>query len=103
MAQLFHLNGQVDTTDTWASLFHQYSSDPNLLRNGFYYFEDIPAGTHQLQVTADGYDLYTADVTMADTFFTFKDVNSNFEYSYRQLHQLFLNRMIACIQELKML
>ena len=69
------LNGQVDTTDTWASLFYQYSSDPNLLRNGFYYFEDIPSGTHQLQVSAEGYDLYTADVTMADTFFTFKDVS----------------------------
>ena len=69
------LNGQSDTTDTWASLFNQYSSDPNLLRNGFYYFEDIPAGTHQLQVSAEGYDLYTADVTMADTFFTFKDVS----------------------------
>ncbi len=39
------LNGQADTTDTWQSLFYQYSSDPNLLRNGFYYFEDIPAGT----------------------------------------------------------
>jgi hypothetical protein len=69
------LNGQVDTTDTWASLFYQYSGDPNLLRNGFYYFEDITAGTHQLQVSAEGYDLYTADVTMADTFFTFKDVS----------------------------
>ena len=69
------LNGQVDTTDTWQSLFYQYSSDPNLLRNGFYYFEDIPAGTHQLQVAASGFDLYTADVTMSDTFFTFKDVN----------------------------
>lgn len=69
------LNGQADTTDTWQSLFYQYSSDPNLLRNGFYYFEDIPAGTHQLQVAANGFDLYTADVTMSDTFFTFKDVN----------------------------
>lgn len=69
------LNGQVDTTDTWASLFYQYSTDPDLLRNGFYYFEDIPAGTHQLQVSADGYDLYTVDVTMQDTFFTFKDVD----------------------------
>ena len=69
------LNGQVDTTDTWASLFNQYSSDPNLLRNGFYYFEGIPAGTHQLQVAANGYDVYTTDITMADTFFTFKDVN----------------------------
>jgi N-acetylmuramoyl-L-alanine amidase len=69
------LNGQIDTTDTWESLFHLYSSDPNLLRNGFYYFEEIPAGTHQLQVTAGGYDLYTKDITMADTFFTLHDVN----------------------------
>jgi len=69
------LNGQVDTTDTWESLFHLYSSDPNLLRNGFYYFEDIPSGTHQLQVQADGFDLYSANITMSDTFFTFHDVN----------------------------
>jgi N-acetylmuramoyl-L-alanine amidase len=69
------LNGQADTTDTYASLFHLYSTDPNLLRNGFYYFENIPAGTHQLQVTADGFDVYTANITMADTFFTFKDVS----------------------------
>ena len=69
------LNGQIDTTDTWESLFYQYSSNPDLLRNGFYYFEDIPAGTHQLQVVANGFDVYTADITMADTFFTFKDVN----------------------------
>ena len=48
------LNGQNDTTDTWTSLFYQYSSNPDLLRNGFYYFEDIPAGTHQLQVSAIG-------------------------------------------------
>jgi hypothetical protein len=26
-------------------------------------------------VAASGFDLYTADVTMSDTFFTFKDVN----------------------------
>jgi hypothetical protein len=69
------LNGQTDTTDTWESLFHLYSSDPNLLRNGFYYFEDVPAGTYPLQVTAPGYESISVDVTMADTFFTFKDVS----------------------------
>ncbi len=69
------LNGQSDTTDTWQSLFHIYSSDPNLLRNGFYYFEDIPAGTNQLLVSATGYEPYSINVTTADTFFTFKDVN----------------------------
>ena len=69
------LAGQSDTTDTYQSLFYKYSTDSTLLRNGFYYFEDIPAGTHQLQVTAPGYDTFTVDVTTADTFFTFKDVN----------------------------
>ncbi|MFZ2324834.1 MAG: Ig-like domain-containing protein, partial [Ignavibacteriaceae bacterium] len=69
------LNGQSDTTDTYQSLFYKYSTgDSTLLRNGFYYFEDIPAGTHQLQVTAPGFDPYTVDVTTADTFFTFQDV-----------------------------
>ena len=69
------LDGQVDTTDTYQSLFYQYSSDPNLLRNGFYYFEGVAPGTHTLQVTAPGYDSFSVDITMADTFFTFKDVN----------------------------
>ena len=69
------LNGKSDTTDTWQSLFYQYSNDSTLLRNGFYYFEEIPAGTRPLQVTAPGFEPYTADVTTADTFFTFKDVN----------------------------
>jgi len=69
------LNGLIDTTDTYQSLFKQYSIDPNQLRNGFYYFENVPAGTHQLQVTAAGFDPYTTSITMADTFFTFKDVN----------------------------
>ena len=69
------LNGKSDTTDTWQSLFYQYSDDSNLLRNGFYYFEEIPAGTRPLQVTAPGFEPYTVDVTTADTFFTFKDVN----------------------------
>lgn len=69
------LEGQVDTTDTYQSLFYQYSNDPELLRNGFYYFENISPGTHQLQITAEGYDPYSADITMQDTFFTFKDVN----------------------------
>jgi N-acetylmuramoyl-L-alanine amidase len=68
------LNGQTDTTDTWQSLFYQYSSDSSLLRNGFYYFEDVPAGTYPLHVTIPGYEPYISDVTIADTFFTFKDV-----------------------------
>ena len=69
------LDGQTCTTDTWESLFYLYSDDPNLLRNGFYYFENVSPGTHQLQITAEGFDNYTTDVTIVDAFFTFKDVS----------------------------
>jgi N-acetylmuramoyl-L-alanine amidase len=70
------LNGQTYTTDTWASLFYKYNSnDTTFLKNGFYYFENIPAGTYQMDVTVQGYDPLSVSVTIADTFFTFKDVN----------------------------
>ena len=68
------LNGQIDTTDTYESLFHLYSSNPNQLHNGFYFFEDLPSGTIPITVSADGYDPYSSNVTVEDTFFTFKDI-----------------------------
>jgi hypothetical protein len=67
------LNGQTSTTDSFASLFHQYTNDPNLLHNGFYYFENIPQGTHQMIVETDHYKSDTLQVVVSDTFFTFKD------------------------------
>jgi len=69
------LNGQTYTTDTWQSLFYQYSSDPELLRNGLYYFEDVPPGNFPMQVSTPGYEPQEVNVTIADTFFTFRDVN----------------------------
>jgi N-acetylmuramoyl-L-alanine amidase len=69
------INSQVDTTDTYASLFHLYSNDPNALHNGFYFFENLPAGTYPITVNADGFDAYSGNVTIVDTFFTFKDIN----------------------------
>lgn len=68
------INGQIDTTDTWQKLFYLYSNDPELLRNGFYYFENIPPGTHQIKFWGPWYDTLTTTVTMRDTFITFKDV-----------------------------
>ena len=68
------INGQVDTTDTYESLFNLYSTDPGQLRNGFYFFEDLPAGTHQITVEAEGFEPYSGDIIIQDTFFTFKDV-----------------------------
>jgi N-acetylmuramoyl-L-alanine amidase len=65
------LNGQTYVTDSYASLFYKYTSDPNLLHNGFYYFENVPKGTHQLIVEADNYKSDTLQVAVTDTFFTF--------------------------------
>ncbi|MEK7727064.1 MAG: N-acetylmuramoyl-L-alanine amidase, partial [candidate division KSB1 bacterium] len=49
------LNGQSYTTDTFAALFNKYTSDPNLLHNGFFYFENLPKATLEMVVAAPGY------------------------------------------------
>jgi hypothetical protein len=67
------LNGQTYVTDSFASLFNKYTSDPNLLHNGFYYFENVPKGAHQMIVEADNYESDTLQVVVTDTFFTFTD------------------------------
>lgn len=71
---IVEINGQVDTTDTWESLFYRFTNDPDLLRNGFYYFENIPQGTHPIKFYRNGYDTISTTVTMQDTFITFKDI-----------------------------
>lgn len=63
-----------DTTDTYERLFRRFTSDPNLLRNGFYYLEDVPAGTMPLRVAAPGFVEATVDAAAVDTFFTIRDV-----------------------------
>ena len=68
------IDGKTYTTDTYASLFNQYSSDPDQLANGFYYLEDLGAGTHTVTVTAENYTTATTQVTMLDTEFSFADV-----------------------------
>jgi len=68
------LNGHSYTTDTFESLFHNYTSDPDLLHNGFYYFENLPSATLQMIVEAAGYYSDTSQVIIVDTLFTFKDV-----------------------------
>jgi len=72
-AQVF-VNGQSYTTDTYQSLFHNYTNDPNLLHNGFYFFEGLPDTTLPVIVTANHYYSDTALVSIVDTFFTFHDV-----------------------------
>jgi len=67
--------GKEYVTDTFASLFNKYTSIPNLLQNGFYYFEDVPPGNIEIAVTAPGFYPKTINAAVIDTFFTFADVD----------------------------
>ncbi|MFC1583315.1 Ig-like domain-containing protein [Candidatus Neomarinimicrobiota bacterium] len=67
--------GITDTTDSHASLFHKYSTDPNKLHNGYYWLEDVAGDTVELVVSAPGYYPDTVEVAMVDTFFTFRDMH----------------------------
>ncbi len=69
------LNGQEYITDTFASLFHQYVNDPELLHNGFYFFEGLPIDTLEMIVEAEGYHSDTLMIAVSDTFITFVDVD----------------------------
>ena len=68
------VNGRTYKTDSYQSLFYNYTTDSTLLRNGFYYFEKVPGGIQSISVSAPGYDTYNSTVAMSDTFFTFRDV-----------------------------
>lgn len=68
------IGGQTYTTDTYESLFNQFSTDPNELSNGFYYLENLPAGTLPVTVSAAGFRPYAGEVTMLERAFTFHDV-----------------------------
>ncbi|GMQ81361.1 MAG: hypothetical protein BMS9Abin05_0792 [Rhodothermia bacterium] len=71
---LVTLNDRTYTTDTYESLFNLYSTDPDQLRNGFFFFEDLPDGLLSISVTANGFRQYDVDFSPVDTFFTFQDV-----------------------------
>lgn len=69
------IGDQTYTTDTFESLFNQYSSDPDRLRNGFYYLDALPgAGTYPFTVEAEGFRSFEGTIAVVDTFFTFGDV-----------------------------
>ena len=62
------------TTDTFESLFNQYSTDPNELANGFYYLEDfVPGASLDVSFTAPGFYPIQRSVNLNDTTFTFLD------------------------------
>ncbi|NIR52177.1 T9SS type A sorting domain-containing protein [candidate division KSB1 bacterium] len=69
------INGNEYITDTYESLFHQYSTDPEQLQNGFYFIEGLPNDTLEMIVEADGFYSDTGKVVIVDTFFTFIDID----------------------------
>lgn len=68
------INGQSYTTDTYESLFNNYSNDPDQLSNGFFYIEDLPHGDSlQVVVTADDFYADTTSILLKDDNLTFHD------------------------------
>ena len=67
------IENQKDTTDTYESLFHKYTNDPNLLHNGFYYIANLPNQNLQIITKSEFYYSDTLEITPSETFFTFKD------------------------------
>ena len=62
------------TTDTYESLFNQFSSDENELKNGFYWFENLLEDSIEIIISAEGFYSDTSFISMIDTFITFHDV-----------------------------
>jgi N-acetylmuramoyl-L-alanine amidase len=69
------IDGQEYTTDTFESLFNQYSSDPEELKNGFYYLEELSNGSQEVIVSAEGFYSDTAQIDVLTDDFTFHDVS----------------------------
>lgn len=69
------VDGQTYTTDTFESLFNQYSSNPEELKNGFYYLEELSNGNQQVIISADGFYSDTSMIDVLTDDFTFHDVS----------------------------
>jgi len=60
-------------TDTYESLFHKYTSDPDLLSNGFFYIDGLTPGETEVIIGGDGYFSDTILVNIKETEITFLD------------------------------
>jgi N-acetylmuramoyl-L-alanine amidase len=57
------IEDKVYVTDGYTSLFNNYSSNPNQLRNGFYFIDSLtPNTTVSVQFSKDNYDTLTVDL-----------------------------------------
>ncbi|MEE4178150.1 MAG: Ig-like domain-containing protein [Bacteroides sp.] len=60
------IGDQVYVTDTYESLFYQYSEDPDQLSNGFYFIEDLePLSNVEVIFSSDDYNTYQTNLTIA--------------------------------------
>ena len=62
-------------TDTYESLFQEFSNDENELKNGFYWFEGLVDTSYNIVVSAPGYYNDTTQISILDTFITFHDID----------------------------
>ncbi|CAN5139082.1 hypothetical protein BH23BAC3_BH23BAC3_04990 [soil metagenome] len=68
------IEGSTYTTDTFESLFYQYSNDPDQLSNGFYYFGDLdPEATYTITIEAVNYYTEEMEASINSQDFTFQD------------------------------
>tara|TARA_R110002096_G_scaffold97694_20_gene217850 strand:- start:25295 stop:27817 length:2523 start_codon:yes stop_codon:yes gene_type:complete len=65
------VQGKSVTTDTFESLFNQYSSDPDQLRNGFYYIDGLTPGPAEVIISGADYDSDTLQVDIKSTDMTY--------------------------------
>lgn len=60
------IGDQVYVTDTYESLFYQYSEDPNQLSNGFYFIEGLePLSNVEVVFSSDEYSTFQTNLTIA--------------------------------------
>ncbi|MFO7874656.1 MAG: Ig-like domain-containing protein [Bacteroidales bacterium] len=59
------IGDQSYTTDGWESLFHEYSDDPEQLRNGFYFIQGLePLDTLEVEFSKEGYQTLIVDLVI---------------------------------------
>ncbi|TNE70290.1 T9SS type A sorting domain-containing protein [bacterium] len=62
------------TTDTYQSVFYKHSSDPEQLRNGFFYIDSLVNETSQLIVSHPDYYSDTLDIDIKNKEITFQNI-----------------------------
>ncbi len=65
------VQGKTYTTDTFESVFNQYSNDPSQLRNGFYYIDGLTPGPTEVIVGGENYDADTLQVVIKEKAMTY--------------------------------